>query len=319
MKKIIMAFILSISIIGMNFAQENQQGNNINVYTFFVNIVNEQFKFPLIGFVNVAGGNHNLPQIGFINWNQNDFSTLQLSFVNTAGGDMSGLQLGFINTTVKSFKGVQLGFVNTVVGKEAEGLQLGFVNTSINGFNGTQISFVNITKQLNGLQFGFINYTDSIEKGTPIGFLSIVRNGGYKAIEIGTSEISPFNLSFKIGLEKFYTSFIVAYNPFNDGIREQIIWGAGFGSIFQFGERMYINPEITSHNGITENFQNYISVIPYFGYNIFSNLSIVIGPSIVWAYNEKNIEEPFYKIMEHSINDRNKLYFGARMGIRIKW
>jgi hypothetical protein len=40
---------------------------------------------------------------------------------------------------------------------------------------------------------------------------------------LGVSEISPFNLAFKIGIKKFYTSFNVAYNPFRDGIREQII------------------------------------------------------------------------------------------------
>jgi hypothetical protein len=334
MKKIVIAMFIFIASIGLNFGQENQQDNNINLYTFFVNIVHEQFRFPLIGFVNIAGGNHNSPQIGFFNWNQNNFGTLQLSFINTVGGDMAGLQMGFvntvaggmsgfqtsfINTVIKSFTGVQFGFVNTAIGKDVKGLQLGFINTTINKLEGVQISFVNTTKQLNGLQFGFINYAGSIEKGIPIGLLSIIRNGGYKAIEIGVSEISPLNLSFKIGVERFYTSFIVTYNPLKDGIREQIILGAGFGSIIRLGETFYLNPEITAQNSINENFQNYISVIPYFGYNIISNLSIVVGPSLGWAYNDKSIEKPFYKIMEYSINDENKLYLGVRMGIRFRW
>ncbi|MDR0733752.1 MAG: hypothetical protein LBF08_06815 [Dysgonamonadaceae bacterium] len=334
MKKIVIALFLFMSGIELNFGQESQQKNDTNLYTFFGNIVHEQFRFPLIGFVNIAGGNHNSPQTGFFNWNQNNFGTLQLSFVNTVGGDMAGFQMGFvntvaggmggfqtgfINTVAKSFNGVQLGFVNTAVGKEVKGLQLGLINTTVNKFAGAQISFVNITKKINGLQFGFINYADSIEKGIPIGFLSIVRNGGYKAIEIGVSEISPFNLSFKIGVERFYTSFIVAYNPFREGIREQVIWGAGFGTIIQLGNTFYLNPEIASYNGINENFQNYVSVIPYFGYNIIPNLSIVAGPSLVWTYNDKNIEKPFYKIIEHSINNKNKLYLGARMGIRFRW
>ena len=334
MRKVILALVLSISVSGINFAQENQQDTNINFYTFFVNVVSEQFRFPLIGFINIAGGNHGSPQIGFVNWNQNNFSTVQLSFLNTAGGDMAGaqmgfvntaaggvngLQLGFINTVVQSFKGVQLGFVNMAVGEEANGLQLGLVNTSIHTFNGTQLSFVNITKQVNGLQFGFINYSDSIEKGMPIGFLSIVRNGGYKAIEFGVSELSPFNLSFKIGIEKFYTAFIVGYNPFREGVREQIMCGAGFGSIIKIRQLFYFNPEIMSYNGINDNVQHYLSIVPYFGYTIMPNVSVAIGPSVVWTYSDTRIDNPFFRIIEHAINDTNKLYFGARLALRLCW
>jgi hypothetical protein len=303
MKKLIIALVLFLPIAGINFAQENQHDNSITAYTFLVNIVNEQFQFPLIGFINIARGSQSLPQIGFINWNQNNFGTLQWGFVNTAGGDMAGLQMGFVNTVAGGMRGFQFGFINTVV-KSFKGLQLGFVNTA---------------KQVKGLQFGFINYAGSIEKGIPIGFLSIVRNGGYRAIESGVSEISPFNLSFKIGVEKFYTSFIAAYNPFREGIRKQLIWGAGFGTIIQLGETIYINPEITSHHGINEDFQHYVSIIPYFGYTTIPNLSIVAGPSLVWAYNNKGLENLFYRIAAYSINDTNKLYLGARMALRFRW
>ncbi|MDR0656420.1 MAG: hypothetical protein LBG22_08920 [Treponema sp.] len=319
MKKIIMILALFLSISVINFAQENQQDNSANLYTFFVNIAGEQFRYPLIGFVNIASGNHDLPQIGYFNWNRNDFSTLQSGFVNTVCGDMEGLQMGFVNTVVKSFRGGQIGFVNTAAGEEASGLQIGFVNTAINRFNGAQLSFVNITKQLNGMQIGIVNYTDSIEQGIPIGLLSIVRNGGYKAVELGVSEISPFNSSFKIGVERFYTSFTVSHNPFRDDNREQIICGTGLGSIIQLGEMFYLNPEITSHYAAIGNFQHYVSIVPYFGYNILSGLSIVAGPSVVWAYSDKGIKSPFYKIIECPINDENKLYFGARMALRFRW
>jgi hypothetical protein len=319
MKKLIMAFVLCITIFGTNYAQEDQRNNSVNLYTFFVNVVNEQFRFPLIGFVNIAGGSHNSPQIGFINWNQNNFAGLQLSFINTTGGNMDGFQMGFVNTTVHSFTGFQMGFINTVAVEKTKGFQLGFVNTAVNGIDGAQISFINITKHLNGLQLGFINYADSIEQGIPIGFLSIVRKGGYRAIELGVSELSPFNVSFKIGVERFYTSFIFSYNPFRDGIREQIMWGAGLGTVIRLNKTFFINPEITSHNTITEASQHYTSFVPYIGYNIMSNLSIVAGPSIVWAYGDKEMERFFYNISQYSINDENKLYFGGRAGVRFSW
>jgi hypothetical protein len=303
MRKFIIAFILCITIFGTNYAQKNQQGNSDNLYTFFVNVVNEQFHFPLIGFVNIAGGNHNSAQIGFVNRNQNNFTGLQLGFINTVGENTDGFQIGFINTTAHSLAGFQLGFVNTAT----------------DGVDGAQISFINIAKRLNGLQLGFINYVDSIEQGIPVGFLSIAREGGYRAVELGASELSPFNVSFKIGIEQFYTSFIVSYNPFGDGIREQVMLGGGFGTIIRLNESFFINPEIISTNTIISDYQNYLSFIPYIGYNITSNLSIVAGPSIVWRYANKDISSIFYNIGQYSINDDNKLYFGAKASIRFSW
>jgi hypothetical protein len=300
MKKSFMILVLSLSITGLNFSQEN---NSANLYTLFFNVVNEQFKFPLIGFINIAAGNHNSPQIGFVNWNTKDFSTMQFGFINTVGSNMAGFQMGFVNTAAGGMSGFQMGFVNTAANK----------------LDGVQIAFINVAKQPVGFQFGFINYADSFEKSIPVGFLSIAQNGGYTAIELGVSDISPFNVSFKIGVEAFYTSFSVSYNPFKDGIREQIIWGAGFGSIIKLGEIFFINPEVTSYNGINEQFQHYMSVVPYFGYKIMPNLSIVAGPSVVWTSTDKNIESPFYSIIKHSINDTNELYLGARMGIRFSW
>ena len=303
MKKFIIAFILYITIFGTSYARENHQSNSYNLYTFFVNVVNERFHFPLIGFVNIAGGSHNLPQIGFVNWNQDDLTGLQLGFINTVGGNIAGLQMGFINTTVHSFTGFQLGFVNT----------------ASDGVDGAQISFINVTKHLNGLQLGFINYVDSIEQGIPVGFLSIVREGGYRAVESGISELSPFNVSFKIGIEQFYTSFSVSYNPFGDGIREQVMLGGGFGTIIRLNESFFINTEITSNNAVTGSYQQYLNFVPYIGYNITSNLSIVAGPSIAWHYADKDLIPIFYNIGQYSINDDNKLYFGAKAAVRFSW
>ena len=303
MKRIGIALVLSLAVIGMSAAQEDESADSINVYTFFVNVVTERFRLPLLGFVNIAGGSHNLPQIGFVNWNGQDFRSLQLGFVNTVGGDVGGFQMGFVNTIIGGMTG----------------LQLGFVNTTVRQFNGAQISFVNITKQLSGLQFGFVNYSDTIEKGMPIGFLSIVKNGGYRAVEFGVSEIAPFNLSFKIGVERLYTSFLFGYNQFRDGIREQIVVGAGLGSIIPAGKGFYVNPEITINNGINEAIQHYVIFTPSVGYTITPNLSVTCGPSIVWAYNNTDGEPPFFYIAKEAINDEHILYIGARAALRFRW
>jgi hypothetical protein len=302
MKKITFLVIFGIMCASLNFADENQSENSINVYTFFVNIVNENFHFPLIGFVNIAAGSHSFPQIGFVNVNQDNFTGLQAGFVNTVGGNLGGLQLGFVNTTIKSVDGVQLGFVSTAV----------------NGFNGAQISFINIAKKINGIQLGFINYAESIENGIPLGFISIVRNGGYKAVELSINELAAVNIAFKIGIDKLYTSINVSYNPLETDIKESIFTGMGLGSIIPINEKFFFNPELVYINPITGSTQNYLSLVPNFGYKIISGLSVLIGPSITWAYTKKDTE-PFFSIITYKINEQNSFLLGGRMALRLQW
>ncbi|MDR2601487.1 MAG: hypothetical protein LBC53_03420 [Spirochaetaceae bacterium] len=322
---------------GFAFGQNNRNNNDsVNVYTFFVNVVNERFLPPLLGFVNIAHGNHYLPQIGFINWNTSDFNTLQLGFVNTigknlngaqigfvntvAGGNSNGLQLGFINTTVKNLSGAQIGFINTVANGKSNGLQLGFINTTVRNFNGAQIGFINTAVDGNssGIQLGFINYVDSIENGVPIGFLSFVKNGGYKAIQLSAGEIAPVSFSFRTGIRKFYTSLGVSYNPFNDGIDNQIFFSFGIGSIIDINEKFFINPEIESYNSLNEYSRLYISFTPNIGYNIKENIAVLAGPSVSWdrGTNEKN---SFINLLEYKLNADNSLIFGARIALRFQF
>ena len=304
MKKLALILALALSITSLSFAEGNERGGN-NLYTFFVNIVNEQFNFPLIGFINIAKGDHNLPQIGFVNWNLRNFGSAQLGFINTIAGNLSGFQLGYVNTSLGKTNGAQMGFVNTTLGN-TNGAQIGFINTTLNS--------------VNGVQFGFVNFADTIESGIPIGFLSVVRNGGYRALEFGVSEIALFNVSFKIGVERFYSSFTVSYNPFLDIFREQLIFGFGFGSIITLTEVFFLNPEVKWHNRAVASSSSYLSVTPYFGFNIIPRLSVVLGPTVSLEHNRNNDERfPFFRIVEHSINRSNKLYLGARVGIRFRW
>ena len=307
MKRIIIFTV--ILIIGINeiYAQDNQKESNTSVYTFFVNIVNEQWLFPLIGFVNIASGSHVFPQIGFINWNQINFNGFQTGFVNTVGGNMTGFQMGFVNTIGNSFSGTQLGFVNTVAGEDMQGFQLGFVN---------------IAKKINGLQLGFINYTESIDNGIPIGFISIVRNGGFKAIELSVNELAPLSLAFKIGVERFYTSIIVSYNFMESEIRDAFLNGLGFGTIIPINNFLFLNPELVSifNNRILGDNQNYLSFAPNIGFRIISGLSILVSPSITWTYTfNRELSEPFFSIINHKINDKNNLLVGARLALRYEW
>jgi hypothetical protein len=301
-RAIMMVFVL---ISTMNFSPNNFGQDTIHpknktiIYSMVVNIVPDQFNFPLIGFVNLAYGSHNSTHIGFVNLNQNDFTGVQISFINTVGGGVKGAQIGFINTCTNSLGGLQLSFVNTVA-KHTDGAQIGFVNK---------------TRVLKGFQLGFVNYTDTLDKGIPLGFLSIVREGGYRALEISVTEMYPINLSFKIGVKKLYSSFTASYNP-NWG--KNFAVGLGLGSILPLNESIYFSPELLSQSTIINNNQQIFSLTTNLGYCINPRVQFTIGPSVVWNYagNPDDLNKPFFSIYRNEINGNNNLIIGLRVALK---
>ena len=310
-----------------------------SLYTFFVNSVSEPFPYPLVGFINIAKGNHSTGQLGFVNWNTGNFSGVQASFVNTTWGNFDGMQAAFVNTTVGTMKGVQLGFVNTVV-KDMTGPQLGFVNTTIQEIDGPQIGFVNVAMRgIKGFQLGFVNYADSIEDGVPIGFISIVRHGGYHAVEYSFSEFHPVTAAVKIGVEKFYTSLSIGYNPAEEFTHGGFVTGFGFGSVLPIGRVFFFNPELSfsSANSFGDDDEpylgiNFLSFVPSFGINIGRHFSITAGPSVTWAnahiYNPDDwpravdtnvaMPKPLFGY-NHSITPNHSIVIGARAALRVRF
>jgi hypothetical protein len=300
-------------------------------------VVNNNFKFPLIGFVNVAKGDHRGLQLGFVNWNAYNFTGLQIGYVNTISNDLNGVQVGFINTTIQQVQGSQVGFVNTalqtasglqvgfvnITMKEFRGTQIGYVNTSMNESQGAQIGFVNIAnRKENGLQIGFVNDADTIGKGIPIGFLSFVKRGGYKAVEYSFSEFFPVTIGFKTGVEKFYTSLYIAIKPSAGAAENTYASGFGFGSIITLNKSFFFNPELYVMNTIElKNNRQLTSLVPHFSCNITKHLSIMAGPSIVWSasFEDGVLLEPVFNIANFEIDDKNSIFVGARVNLRCRF
>jgi len=337
----------------------DEKETGTNLYTFFFNIVYEPFPLPLIGFANIAIGNHKIFQTGMVNWNTGNFSGVQAGFVDTVGGNFNGfqtavintvigdtkgvqaafvntntgetkgMQMGVVNTAVRRMEGVQAGLVNTSVG-ETKGAQMGVVNTAVREMEGVQAGLVNTAaRNMKGVQVGFVNYAESIN-GVPIGFVSIVKNGGYMAVEYFNSEYHNYNLSFKTGIDKFYTSIIVSYNQTYENTWDNFASGTGFGSIIPIGKIFYFNPEITSLTPMNNaNFISYHSFVPYFGVGI-GNLSVAAGPTVTWARKQNTDEsnqqqknralpKPNYSLYNHEINDNNSLSIGLRAAARLRF
>ena len=177
--------------------KEPESSPTVTFFSFFVNVVDENFRFPLVGFINIARGNHDIFHAGFLNWNSGNFNGLQASFINTTGGYFNGAQMGFINTAAKGTSGMQAGFINTTTAldgfqasfintatKEVSGTQIGFINTAAQGITGPQIGFINTTTALNGFQAGFINTAAQEVSGAQIGFINTAAKG-IKGPQIG--------------------------------------------------------------------------------------------------------------------------------------
>lgn len=333
----------------INIIESIETNHRIGVYTFFVNVVPDDFRFPLLGFVNTVIGSHQGLQAGFVNATLVDFHGAQFGFVNSTFNDHIGLQAGFVNTTINELKGAQVGFVNTAGFNTQKGSQIGFVNMMRKGIIGAQIGFANLTGgnvdggqigfanltgrsmkgsqigfvnaargSVRGSQIGFVNYADSIT-GAPIGFLSIVKKGGYHAFEFSVNEWYPVNMSFKIGIPQLYSIF---QGSFNYNFNKPFAIGYGFGSLLPLSKRLYFNPEISRTQPVSKDNQVQISTfVGNFRFKLSPHLSIAAGPSVIHAYinDEYASYKPVYSIVDHPLNSKNRLLVSARAALSVNF
>jgi hypothetical protein len=297
----------------------NSVGGNLNVMQAgFVNSVGHSLNGFQLGYVNTVGQKSDGFQLGFVNSVGKEKNGFQAGFVNSTGSSLNGFQSGFVNITGSSLNGFHLGFVNSV-SHVTNGIQFGFVNNSGEEINGTQSGFVNTTRELNGLQLGFVNIADTVKNGIPIGFVSIVKNGGYKALEISANEIYPFNIAWKIGLSKFYTSINFSYNKKHT---HRFASGLGLGTIIPLTDNFSFNPELISQSTISsKHYQQSIQLVPSIAYHLGANFNLHFGPSLVWHYNAKSTEltDPAFSFFSKEINNKSKMFSGLRLALRYEF
>lgn len=306
----------------------------------FINTAHGDQKSVHVGFINTNTGNLTGAQIGFVNTVGEKMDGIQASFINTTGNDQRGLQAGFINTIGDDAQGFQVGFINAIGGKmqgsqigfinaveKLEGVQVGFINASqnlkgfqvgfINGVErilGAQVGFINGTRILTGLQLGFINKVETVTHGVPIGFLSFVKHGGYQAFEFSFNEMYPYNASYKIGMDKFYTFPMVSYNP---KLTDPWAIGFGAGSVIPMNEEVFFNPELISQTVISGDFQQITSLGLQFGHAFTENLDFLAGPSIVW--NRSTTNDPLFTLHNWDLNGTNRIHAGLRAALRYRF
>nr|WP_319398609.1 hypothetical protein [uncultured Carboxylicivirga sp.] len=215
----------------------------------FVNTANKTLTSAQIGgFTNYTTQSMNGVQVaGFVNVDAKGSSRAQVAgFVNHTPHNNGAQIAGFINNTGVTKKGAQIaGFVNTSAQTDTATQVAGFVNVAARGTSNAQIAgFINVADKVEGLQLaGFINVCDSID-GVPIALISIVRKNGFRAFEVSASDWSIAQASFKLGVQHFYSVYILSKLP-DESSRWAI--GAGFGHQSNLKNNWKVNLEATVH------------------------------------------------------------------------
>lgn len=307
-----------------NTVGNNNQSGQIG----FFNTVGNNSDGLTVGFFNTAGNKGKGIQMGFFNTFGDSFKGIQTGFFNTLGDAGSGVQVGFFNTLGNSYKGLQVGFFNTlgnkvegvqfgfsnILGNSTEGLQVGFSNIVGNKTSGLQVGFFNRTRNLAGVEIGFLNLVDTVEKGLPIGFLSFVKKGGYQALEVGASEMFPFNISYKTGIRQFYTSIIASYNPVN---HNHYAIGMGIGSLIPLNKKIDFNPELVSQTTCTVLWDQIYSLNLNLKYEFSHHFSLAAGPTLVWNHlnNGTIFHQSWFSLYQKELDPTNKLLIGMKLAL----
>jgi hypothetical protein len=281
---------------GSGFVNVNQNFEGFQA-TGYLNInKNVKNSVQVAGLANVNLSTENSFQVsGFANFAGKGNNRLQASgFVNVAS-EITGIQAsGFANIS-RDLKGIQgSGFVN--VAHDMKGIQAsGYANVA-HDVEGVQASgFVNVAHKVKGLQVaGFINICDTIE-GIPVGFISIVKKGGYRNLEVSTSEWSPVQLTYRMGIKKFYNVYTLS--KLNGGW-DRFALGFGFGHDQKIFNKTDLNIELVHH----QEFMFHAHAFDFFyaerensisqlkigiRRNIFKNLWVNAGPTFNLAYAYK--------------------------------
>jgi len=300
----------SVEVGGLyNIVKENVNGLQISG---FGNSVGGNINgFQMGGFLNTTRGNVNGSQIGgFLNILIGDVEAAQIAGFANISGHVHGAQVGGFYNQNRGTQGAQVG---------------GFINIT-KDLKGAQASgFINIAKEVRGVQLGVINISDSVASGAPVGLVNIVKKDGFISPGIESDEAIPYRLTFRSGLERFYTVLSVGINP-----DDYWSYGAGFGSRMYLTaqKKVFLNPELRFHNinegKIKANDNSHLVKLNMnVGFQAFNHLYITAGPTVNF-YFTNNLDEngqPVINLVNNpSLDDqrgrkRYQMWIGYSVGI----
>jgi hypothetical protein len=249
----------------------------------FANINGNNYKgVQAAGFMNMAKSFEGLQVSGFMNVNRSAEKSIHVAgFSNFNKTVNNSFELaGFANISTEGLSILQgAGFLN--IAQDLKGVQgSGFANIArdVEGVQGA--GFINIARNVKGAQLsGFINICDSID-GIPIGFINIVKKNGYRNLEVSTNEWSHVQLTYRMGVEKFYNIYSISKLP---NSWDHFALGFGVGHNRQIFNKTDLNIELVHHQEF-KFVPNYF-LVTYGRYNALSQLKLGIRRNLfgkVW-------------------------------------
>lgn len=283
------------SVVGFGDDAQEYSSEGVQLSGFLNANGNSYSGVQMAGFANVNNRFQGLQVSGFLNANRNAAKAMMYAgFLNVNNVVDKTIEMaGFANVSFKGTSIAQLsGFGN--VAQDVKGVQgSGFFNVArdIQGVQGA--GFINVARNVRGVQAsGFINICDSID-GIPVGVISIVLKNGYRNFEVSTSEWSPVQLTYRMGVEKFYNIYSLSKL---DGTWDRYALGFGVGHNRQIFKKTDLNIELVNHREIVvqpdvfrifhERENNLSQLKIGIRRNLFSNIWLNAGPTLnmSWAY-----------------------------------
>lgn len=302
-----------IAPIGSNGLQSTKITNNVSLNV-------------MCGF---NGGLNGIEVGTILNYNKGGLRGLQtVGIMNLNAGDVRGVLFsGVSNICLDSTRGLLFSGILNYSGKNAKGLFTAPLNIAGGEFKGLQLGVVNFAKKLKGTQLGVINLGGVEERGTPIGLFNFVKNG-YYALEFAGGEALYSNLSFKMGVEHFYTIYKVGLGSYNN--KPLYSYGLGFGKNIQFSENQKLSVDLTGSNLVYDNnWSGNINILSKLGLNykhhFTERLALLVGPSINVYLSKVNIEGDYGTLnVPYTLHSNEwsagkiSSWIGANAGISLK-
>jgi hypothetical protein len=300
----------------------------VEISGLFGNIKGDMTGFQIAGLGNASNAVSGI-QIGGLMNASDAVKGIQIGGLMNASDAVKGIQIGGLGNASDNMKGIQIGGLGNIA-DDVNGIQIGGIYNRSGTMSGIGINGIyNRTKILRGFQIGLVSVNDTIEKGISLSLVNIVKRGFYKEWELSFSDYANVALSYKMGMQKFYTIYTVGANFIEDNLW---IVGAGFGNRTSIGNRFDFQPELVSYNYFPtdfKNIQNTFATRMKFGfvYRINEKFGLSLAPSVYVMNTQKdsNTDSEFYRASpinafytDEKGNRQTTIGIGISLGLSIR-
>ncbi len=341
-----MAIILTTAALGAESAEQSRAGQ----ITFFypmgsagVDSMKYSNAFSLNLVYGMNGGVDAFELGGVGNFNLHDVRGIQIAGVSNINMDETkGMQFaGVSNTNMGDSTGlIWSGTLNSVFG-DSRGIMISNINVTTGEMRGLQIGTLNYAAKSKGVQLGVVNVAAEGSESLPIGILSIVK-GGYFALETSAGDTLYANMSYKMGVERFYTIFRISgsvmdyealYNGGNYEDQDYLLsYGMGWGGMVSMGGNNRLALEGVCHSIVhdfdweSESVNLLAKLDMNYHLGMGEHFSLFFGPSFNVYVTEESLPEqvgtlpvPYTFFDETYETVRVAMWAGANAGLTVRF